>query len=149
MGAFKQRHRTASGANREVSKGKSGSIVEFSSSAHECGSDTEGVVSRTEELILKISELLVEAAHPKQIILFGSRARGDSESDSDFDVVVVEELPFDCLQEMVRLNRVLRTFDAAIDLLVVSDERFQYWRDTPGNVYHEAASHGRILYEAA
>jgi len=113
------------------------------------GSDTEKVVSRTEELISKVSEVLVEAAHPKRIILFGSRARGDSRNDSDFDVMVVQEQPADRLQEMVRLNHLLRKFDAAIDLLVVSEERFQYWRDTPGNVYHEAASQGRTLYEAA
>lgn len=94
----------------------------------------------------------MEAAHPKRIILSGSRARGDFrgdwENDSDFDVMVVEEQPTDRLREMVRLNHVLRKFDAAIDLLVVSEDRFQYWRDTPGNVYHEAASPGRTLYEA-
>ena len=54
------------------------------------GSDTEKVVSRTEELISKVSEVLVEAAHPKRIILFGSRARDDSRADSDFDVMVVQ-----------------------------------------------------------
>ena len=95
----------------------------------------------------------MEAAHPKRIILSGSRARGDFrgdwENDSDFDVMAVEEQPTDRLREMVRLNHVLRKFDAAIDLLVVSEDRFQYWRDTPGNVYHEAASRGRTLYEAA
>lgn len=105
-------------------------------------------MSRTEELISKVSEVLVEAAHPKRIILFGSHARGDSRSDSDFDVMVVEEQPSDRLREMVRLNHLLRKFDAAIDLLVVSEDRFQYWRDTPGNVYHDAASQGRTIYEA-
>ena len=107
------------------------------------------MVSHTEELISKVSEALVAAAHPKRIILFRSRARGDSRSDSDFDVMVVEEHPQDRLQEMVRLNRIFREFDAAIDLLVVSEERFQYWRETPGNVYHEAASQGRTRDEAA
>jgi predicted nucleotidyltransferase len=113
------------------------------------GRDTEKVVSRTEELISKVSEVLVEAAHPKRIILFGSRARGDSRGDSDFDVIVVQEQPADRLREMVRLNHLLRKFDAAIDLLVVSEDRFQYWRDTPGKVYHEAASQGRTHYDAA
>jgi hypothetical protein len=39
--------------------------------------------------------------------------------------------------------------DIAVDLLVVSAEKYEYWRDTPGNVYFEAASEGKILYEAA
>ena len=106
-------------------------------------------MSHSEELIGSISDVLVAAAHPKRIILFGSRARGESASVSDFDVMVVEAPPVDRMREMVRLNHILRKFDVAIDLLVVSEERFQYWRDTPGNVYYEAASQGRTLYEAA
>jgi len=50
---------------------------------------------------------------------------------------------------MVRLNRLIRSFDIAVDLLVVSDEKFQYRRETPGNVYYEAATQGQVLYQAA
>ena len=93
--------------------------------------------------------VLVQAAQPKRIILFGSQARGDAAPDSDFDIMVVEENPANRFAEMVRLNRLIRSFEIAVDLLVVSDEKFQYWRDTPGNVYYEAATGGQILYEAA
>jgi hypothetical protein len=63
--------------------------------------------------------------------------------------MVVEAKPANRFAEIVRLNRLLRSFDMAIDLLVVSDENFQYWRDTPGNVYYEAATEGQALHEAA
>ena len=43
--------------------------------------------------------------------------------------MVVEERPANRFAEIVRLNRLLRSFDVAIDLLVVSDANFQYWRD--------------------
>lgn len=103
----------------------------------------------SEETISKMTAALVEAAGPKRVILFGSRARGDAGEDSDFDVMVVEERLPNKFAEMVRLNRVLRPFDIAVDLLVVSEKQFEYWRDTPGNVYYEAAADGKILYEAA
>lgn len=103
----------------------------------------------TRPIIANVTGVLVQAAHPKRIILFGSQARGKAASDSDFDIMVVEEKPADRFAEIVRLNRLLRSFDMAIDLLVVSDENFQYWRDTPGNVYYEAATGGQVLYEAA
>jgi len=93
--------------------------------------------------------VLIGAAQPKRIILFGSQARGEATASSDFDLMVVEDQPVYRFREMVRLRRLLDNFDVAIDLLVVSEERYQYWRDTPGNVYHEAASYGRTLYEAA
>ncbi len=98
-----------------------------------------------QEIAGKLTDVLVQAARPKRIILFGSQARGDASPDSDFDVMVVEEKPADRFAEMVRLNRLLRQFKVAVDLLVVSEEKFQYWRDTPGNVYYEAASHGKTL----
>jgi len=63
--------------------------------------------------------------------------------------MVVEEQPANRFAEMVRLNRLLRSLDIAVDLLVVSEEKYEYWRDTPGNVYYEAASDGKVLYEAA
>ncbi len=103
----------------------------------------------TRQIVSNVTGVLVQAAHPKRIILFGSRAGGEAASDSDFDIMVVEEKPANRFAEIVRLNRLLRSFDMAIDLLVVSDENFQYWRDTPGNVYYEAATEGQVLYEAA
>ena len=101
------------------------------------------------QIVSNMTDVLVQAAHPKRIILFGSQARGEASNHSDFDIMVVEEKPANRFEEIVRLNRLLRSFNVAIDLLVVSDEKFQYWRDTPGNVYYEAATHGLILYEAA
>ena len=61
---------------------------------------------------------------------------------------MVEESVPDRIAEMVRLNRVVRPLKLPVDLLVVSEEKFQYWRDTPGNVYFEAATEGQALYEA-
>ena len=105
--------------------------------------------ARDTETIKRLTELLVQAAKPNRIIMFGSRARGEEGEDSDLDVMVVEEAVLDRVGEMVRLNRLLRSFDIPVDLLVVSAEKFNYWRDTPGNVYFEAATEGEVLYEAA
>jgi predicted nucleotidyltransferase len=106
-------------------------------------------LTRDTEAIRRLTGLLIEAAKPKRIIMFGSQARGEAGEDSDLDVMVVEELVSDRAGEMVRLNRLLRSFDIPVDLLVVSAEKFNYWCDTPGNVYFEAATEGEVLYEAA
>jgi predicted nucleotidyltransferase len=105
--------------------------------------------TRNTETIKRLTELLIEAAKPKRIIMFGSQARGEAGEASDLDVMVVEEGVSDRAGEMVRLNRMLRSLDIAVDLLVVSAEKFDYWCDTPGNVYFEAATEGEVLYEVA
>ena len=72
-----------------------------------------------------------------------------ADEDSDLDVMVVEEGVSDRAAEMVRVNRLLRALDIPVDLLVVSAEKFNYWCETPGNAYFEAATEGEVLYEAA
>jgi predicted nucleotidyltransferase len=106
-------------------------------------------LTRDTESITRLTELLIKAAQPNRIIMLGSQARDEAGEDSDFDVMVVEEAVSDRVGEMVRLNRLLRSLDIPVDLLVVSAEKFNYWCDTPGNVYFEAATEGEVLYEAA
>ena len=101
------------------------------------------------ELAARMAAVIVREAQPRRVILFGSQARGDASLESDFDLMVVEASPVDRYQEMVRLRRLLRGFRVPLDLLVVSEDKFDYWRDTPGNIYNEAARDGILLYEAA
>ena len=82
-----------------------------------------------------------------KVILFGSYARGDAGERSDIDFMVVEPKVENRIEEMVRLESVLRAFEFPIDILVVSAERFSYWRDTPNTVYYKAAREGRV-YES-
>jgi predicted nucleotidyltransferase len=100
-------------------------------------------------LIAKATKLLLEAAHPTRIILFGSYGRGDAGAESDIDLLVVEHDVKDRVAEMTRLNRVLSPLRLSVDLLVVSQATFDYWASTPGNVYFQANQEGKVLYAAA
>ncbi len=100
-------------------------------------------------LIAKATRLLLDAAHANKIILFGSYGRGDASAESDVDLLVVETDVKDRVAEMTRLNRVLSPLRMSVDLLVVSQETFDYWASTPGNVYFQAIREGKVLYEAA
>lgn len=106
-------------------------------------------LTKDTDALKRLTVLLIEAAKPERIIMFGSHARGDAGEDSAFDVLVVENGVSDRAAEMVRLNQLPRSFEIPVDLLLVSAEKFNYWRDTPGNVYFEAATEGQTLHEAA
>jgi uncharacterized protein len=109
---------------------------------------TEPPWAVTPEKLREAVRRLVEAAHPRRIILFGSRARGDAHEDSDVDLMLLQAEVKDPAAESVRLRRVLKGLIMAVDILPVTSAQFDYWRDTPGNVYFEAATEGKVLYEA-
>ena len=105
----------------------------------------------TDSIIGQMVEALVEEADPEQVILFGSRARGDSREHSDVDLVVVEAEPFgperSRHKEMLRLRRALRPFRVPVDVLVYSQEDVDYWRDSLNYVLARALREGRVMYE--
>jgi predicted nucleotidyltransferase len=91
-------------------------------------------------------ELLRQAAPGSTVIVFGSCARGQITEDSDLDVLVVEPTVTSREEEMVRLRKALRPLGIPADVLVASKETFEYWAETPGTVFYEAAQEGRIFH---
>ena len=102
-------------------------------------------------LLDKMVKAIVDEVDPEQVILFGSRARGDAAANSDIDLVVVEAQPFgggrDRRAEAVRLWRALAAFEAPTDLLVYSCDEVAYWRDSRNHVLARALREGKVLYE--
>ncbi len=105
----------------------------------------------SDAMIGEMVDVLAKAADPDQIILFGSRGRGEARDNSDVDLIVVESEPFgpgrDRVQEMARLYKALSRFPVPIDLLVYSQKDVEYWRDSLNHVLARALREGRVLYE--
>ncbi len=101
--------------------------------------------SRLDEIV----ERLKRAYNPEQIYLFGSRARGDSGSDSDFDLLVV--IPDDAPTER-RGSRLayqaLRGTGIAADVLVWTRAYLESRRHLKASLSSPVASEGRLLYAA-
>ena len=53
----------------------------------------------TEKMLARITEIIVKEIDPRQIILFGSQARGTPHPDSDFDFLIVQDRPFGPAQD--------------------------------------------------
>ena len=102
------------------------------------------------DVLDEIVQRLVEAAHPEQIVLFGSYIRGDARPDSDLDLLVIEEEPFgptrSRYREMARLERALGKVPVPTDVLVFAREEVESLRDSLNHVVARALREGRILY---
>ena len=105
----------------------------------------------TDVLLDRMVQAIVEEVDPEQVILFGSRARGDEHESSDIDLIVVEAEPFgpgrSRHKELVRLYHALAGFHVPADILVYSHEDVAYWRDSLNHVLARALREGRVLYE--
>jgi predicted nucleotidyltransferase len=103
----------------------------------------------TTEKIKEAVQRIVEASRPLKVLIFGSQARSAASADSDLDLMVILSEVSDPVKESVRLRRLLKGLLMAVDVLVVDQAKFNYWRDTPGNVFYEAARDGKLIYEAS
>ena len=104
----------------------------------------------TDALLDRMIRTIVDEVDPEQVILFGSRARGDAREDSDVDLLVVESEPFGAGRsrhsETVRLNRALASTPVARDILVYSRDDIEKWRGSLNHVAARALREGRVLY---
>ena len=111
----------------------------------------KGMSPVTDALLDQMVQAIVAEVDPEQVILFGSRARGDAREDSDVDLVVVEAEPFGLersrRQELVRLYHALVEFPVSADILVYSHDDVDYWRDSLNHVLARALREGKVLYE--
>ena len=105
----------------------------------------------SDALLERMVRAIVEEVDPEQVILFGSRARGDAAPESDFDFIVVEAGPFDDGRsrhdEEVRLYRALAGCGASTDVLVYSRDDVDHWRDSLNHVLARALREGKVLHE--
>jgi uncharacterized protein len=99
----------------------------------------------------KIVNAIRAEVDPEKIILFGSRARGDHRSDSDLDLLIVENEPFSKtrsrLKEIAKIRRALQHTLISKDILLYSKEEIEYWKDSVNHVIAHSLKEGQVLYE--
>jgi predicted nucleotidyltransferase len=103
-----------------------------------------------QELLQAIIEIIVCKTDPEQIILFGSRARGDARPDSDVDLLIIESEPFSAQRsrrkEAGRLWMALSSIDVSKDLLLYSRDEVEARKDSLNHVVGRAFREGKVLH---
>lgn len=105
------------------------------------------MVRLREEMLEEIIQRIVEVAQPEKIILFGSAARGDMGRNSDIDLLVVKSgIPHrGRLTEAIYTN--LFGVGFAVDVIVVTQEDIERYRDSIGLIIEPALREGEIIYD--
>ena len=106
-----------------------------------------------EVVLKKIKRSVLETAKENkveiyQIILFGSRVRGDYREDSDWDILVItkEKLDRDKFWKLyTSMKRKLASLKVYGDLLIVSKDRFMEKKTDIGSIIYYASAEGITL----
>lgn len=91
---------------------------------------------------------VVEVAEPERIILFGSAARGEMNRHSDVDLLVVKD-GSDLRRLTARVYRRLYGVGAAVDIVMVTPQDVERYRDSHALVIKPALREGTVMYESS
>ena len=96
------------------------------------------------DIILRV----VEVAEPERIILFGSAARGEMNRHSDVDLLVVKD-GSDLRRLTARVYRRLYGVGAAVDIVMVTPQDVERYKDSHALVIKPALREGTVMYESS
>ena len=99
-------------------------------------------------ILADVIRRVVEAAQPDQIIVFGSAARGDMGPNSDLDLLVIKGGKFHRDRLVQKIYSNLFGVEAAVDVIVVTPEEVERYRDTHCLVISPALKEGKVVYGA-
>lgn len=87
------------------------------------------------------------AGSPEKIVLFGSRARGDDNTDSDIDLLVVEHSSLPRYKRAARYRKAVAGMFIAKDIVVWSPDEIEEWKNVPNAFITTILREGRVIYE--
>lgn len=102
----------------------------------------------TPALLSYIVQKVVTHIAPEQIILFGSRARGEENEESDLDLFIIQDSPASNREVRRQIDRLLLGRRFAVDIIVRKPEQVQRNLKDGNPFYtHHIFREGNVLYE--
>jgi predicted nucleotidyltransferase len=102
----------------------------------------------SEEILQEIVRRVVDVAKPEKIILFGSAARGQMGPNSDVDLLVIKKGKFHRSRLTGKIYMNLFGVGEAVDVVVVTPEDVERYKDCFALVIYPALREGRVVYAA-
>ena len=97
-------------------------------------------------LVKRVVNRFAEAIQPRQIILFGSQAQGESQEDSALDLVIIYDGPISKRDLKHRVHNLFPHLDFSMDLFVLSAEEPQRQRNVANSLARDVSERGVLVY---
>jgi predicted nucleotidyltransferase len=103
--------------------------------------------------IEKIKEIISSVLESERIstfetYLFGSRARGDFSSSSDYDIMIISKKKIamkDKIKLFTKLRRTLAKKKYNVDIVIKSADEVNYYKDKIGHIVRSALNEGIVI----
>jgi predicted nucleotidyltransferase len=99
------------------------------------------------DLVGEVVARIVNAVAPDKVILFGSRARGEADQDSDLDVLIVAPSSLPRWQRTAPIYRLLAGMGVPKDILWWTPEEVEEWRGVRSHFINAVLREGQVVYE--
>ena len=99
------------------------------------------------ELLTDITKKIVEHFHPRRIILFGSHARGEAGTESDWDIFIEMDTTASPPERAVEVSSIFGLRPWSMDLVVYTPAEVERLRGVHGTLLSLIEAEGKPLYE--
>lgn len=102
----------------------------------------------TDKILSEIKNQVIKLLPNSRVILFGSRARGDGDQQSDYDILVINKKHLEVKEKRNfarKIRQKLAIMGIPIDVLVKSEKDVSFYQDKIGNLIREAITTGIAL----
>lgn len=100
----------------------------------------------SEDGLKKVTDKIVKEFHPEKVILFGSQATQEAQTDSDVDLLVVKETNKSTREMAKEIDGAIFPRPFPIDLIVYTPKQLKQAQDEGDFFIHEVLDKGRVLY---
>ena len=110
---------------------------------------TQRTPQANDPILQDVVNRLVEAYHPLRMYLFGSRARGNENLNSDYDILII--VGNDVASELKSAGLAYKSLwgiSVPVDVLVWTDQEFQKRLHLPNSLPSEVVREGVLLHVA-
>ena len=100
-----------------------------------------------DDLLKEMVQRILTVGKPQKVVLFGSRAHGNAQPDSDYDLLVIEPSKLPRYKRATKYRRALIGIGRAKDIVVWTPSEVAEWRSVPNAFITTILDEGIVLYE--
>lgn len=100
-----------------------------------------------EKLIQEIVKRIVENHNPEKLLLYGSQANGDTNKDSDIDLLVIKNSDLPRYKRSRKIRFLLKGLKLPFDIIEYTPEEIEKWKNVKNSFIYNVFHSSKVLYE--